>query len=86
LLEVGLEGGDSGWLFGGEVGGLTEVFTEVVEFHFITFIPVDKLPVATADGGAWGTTLIAVVRVVPEEGAFVGFGSAKDGQEAASII
>ena len=54
---------------GGEIGGLSEILLEVVEFERFVVVELDEFPVAVADGGSGGPGGAVVVGIVPEEGA-----------------
>jgi hypothetical protein len=56
-------------VFVGEVGGFGGVILEVVELEAVVFEEYDELPVAVADGAGGAAALVAVVGVMPEEGA-----------------
>ena len=57
------------WLFSSEVVLLADVLAELVELIVTVLVVVDEFPVALADDGGGFASLVAIVRVVPEQGA-----------------
>ena len=69
----------------GQVRLLAQVGAQIEQFHPLVLRPFDQLPVAAPDRRRRGATLIAVVRVVPEEGAFRQIASFENGQQTCAI-
>src|SRR5215469_1224174 len=50
-----------------QIALLTRVFGEVEELQAAVFVKFDQLPIAEADGSGGSASLIAVVRIMPEQ-------------------
>ena len=67
--EFGRERLDQFGLFGSEVVLFAGVIDHVVELLATVFVVTDQLVVSLADDSGWFTSLIPVVRIVPEKSA-----------------
>ena len=83
--KLGLHGPGPRGLAGCQVPPLVGVLSQIVQFQAIVLEPFDQLPVAVPDRAGGRASLVAVVRVVPEQGASVERAAGEQGDEAHAV-